>query len=59
EFEQAGFKVTPVSTAYTTRYKTDLLAFIPTAEALLKSRLFLHEIIGMLWYWLTPAPSQP
>ncbi len=59
EFEQAGFKVIPVSTAYTTRYKTDLLAFIPTAGALLKSRLFLHEIIGMLWYWLTPAPSQP
>ena len=59
EFEQAGFKVIPVSTAYTTRYKTDLLAFIPTAEALLKSRLFLHEIIGMLWYGLTPAPNQP
>ncbi len=59
EIEQAGFEVTPVSTEYTTRYKTDLLAFIPTAGALLKSRLFLHEIIGIFWYWLIPAPNQP
>ncbi len=59
EFEQAGFKVTPAPTAYTTRYKTNLFAFIPSASALLKSSLFLHEIIGMLWYGLTPAPNQP
>lgn len=59
EFEQAGFKVTPAATAFTTRYKTNLFAFIPTAEALQKSRLFLHEVIGMLWYRLTPPPDQP
>lgn len=58
EFEQAGFKVTPAATAFTTRYKTNLFAFIPTAEALQKSRLFLHEVIGMLWYRLTPAPDR-
>lgn len=58
EFKQAGFRVTPASTAYTTRYKTNLFAFIPSARALLKSSLFFHEIIGMLWYWLTPAPNQ-
>lgn len=58
EFKQAGFKVTPAPTAFTTRYKNDFLAFVPSATALLKSSLFIHEIIGMLWYWLTPAPNQ-
>ncbi|HEY6043550.1 MAG TPA: YdcF family protein [Nitrosospira sp.] len=53
EFEQAGFKVTPAATAYTTRYKTDLFAFIPSAGALQKSNLFFHEVIGILWYRLT------
>jgi uncharacterized SAM-binding protein YcdF (DUF218 family) len=37
EFEQAGFKVTPAGTAYTTRDKTDVLSFVPTAAALQKS----------------------
>jgi len=62
EFEQAGFKVTPAATAYTTRYKTGFFAFIPSAGALQKSSLFFHEVIGMLWYRLTPPPtttSQP
>ena len=53
EFEQAGFKVIPAATAYTTRYKTDIFAFIPTAGALQKSSLFFHEVIGIIWYWLT------
>ena len=57
-FEQAGFEVTPAATAYTTRYKTDLFAFLPSAGALQKSSLFFHEVIGMLWYWLTPPPEQ-
>ncbi len=57
EFEQAGFKITPAATAFTTRYKTDLFAFIPTAGALQKSQLFLHEVIGMLWYRMSPAPG--
>lgn len=55
EFEQAGFKVTPAATAYTTRYKTDMFAFIPSAGALQKSNLFFHEVIGVLWYWLTAS----
>ena len=55
EFERAGFDVLPGATAYTTRYKTDLLAFIPNAGALLKSSLFFHEVIGMVWYGLMPA----
>ncbi|MEP7073118.1 MAG: YdcF family protein [Nitrosospira sp.] len=57
EFEQAGFKVIPAATAYTTRYKTDLFAFIPTAGALQKSSFFFHEVIGMIWYWLSPVPN--
>ena len=56
EFRKAGFKVVPASTAYVTQRKTGLFAFIPSVSAFLKSRLFIHEIIGILWYWLTPAP---
>jgi uncharacterized SAM-binding protein YcdF (DUF218 family) len=58
EFEQAGFKVTPAGTAYTTRNKTEALAFLPTAAALQKSSFFLHEVIGIAWYWVTQAPEQ-
>ena len=58
EFERAGFRVAPAATAFTTRYKTDLFAFLPTVGALQKSQYFLHEVIGMLWYRLSPAPDQ-
>lgn len=51
-FQAAGFRVVPAPTAYTTRYRTDLLAFIPTAKALRDSRIFLHELVGILWYQL-------
>ena len=49
-FEKAGFQVIPAPTAYTTRYRTDLLAFMPNAGALRNSSIFFHEMIGMLWY---------
>jgi uncharacterized SAM-binding protein YcdF (DUF218 family) len=51
-FQAAGFQVVPAPTAYTTRYQTDLLAFLPNAIALRDSRIFLHELIGILWYQL-------
>jgi uncharacterized SAM-binding protein YcdF (DUF218 family) len=51
-FQAAGFQVVPAPTAYTTRYRTDLLAFVPNVYALRDSRIFLHELIGMLWYRL-------
>lgn len=51
-FQNAGFEVIPAPTAYSTRYRTDLLAFIPNATALRDSRIFTHEMIGMLWYRL-------
>lgn len=49
-FQKAGFQVIPAPTAYTTRYRTDLLAVIPNAAALRNSSIFFHELIGMLWY---------
>ncbi len=58
EFERAGFQVTPAPTAFTTRYRTDGLAYLPTASALQQSRIFIHEVIGMLWYRLLPAPNK-
>jgi uncharacterized SAM-binding protein YcdF (DUF218 family) len=51
-FRKAGFDVIPAPTAYTTRYRTDLLAFVPNAVALHDSAIFMHEIIGLLWYKL-------
>lgn len=51
-FRAAGFDVVPAPTAFTTRYRIDLLGFIPRAEALRDSKFFVHELIGLLWYRL-------
>jgi uncharacterized SAM-binding protein YcdF (DUF218 family) len=51
-FQAAGFQIVPAPTAYTTRFQTDLLAFLPNANALRDSRIFMHELIGTLWYQL-------
>jgi uncharacterized SAM-binding protein YcdF (DUF218 family) len=51
-FETAGFVVIPAPTAYSTRYNLDLLAFLPSSSALQDSQIFLHEMIGMIWYRL-------
>lgn len=51
-FERAGFEVIPAATAFTTRYRTNLLSFVPNASALLESYLYMHEVVGMLWYRL-------
>lgn len=51
-FRAAGFEVVPAPTAFTTRHETTLLTFVPDANALLDSRWYLHEQIGMLWYRL-------
>lgn len=51
-FQQAGFDVVPAPTAYTTRYQTGVLSFIPNAEAMGESSIFLHESIGIIWYLL-------
>jgi uncharacterized SAM-binding protein YcdF (DUF218 family) len=49
-FKLAGFNVIEAPTAYTTRHSTNLLTFVPRAEALRESSIFCHEIIGLLWY---------
>lgn len=49
-FRRAGFEVVEAPTAFTTRYRADLLAFLPQAGSLLESRIFVHEVIGLFWY---------
>ncbi len=56
-FQQAGFEVIPAPTAYTTRYQTNLLTFLPNTDALQKSKIFSHEIIGLIWYRLKTCAS--
>lgn len=56
-FRRAGFEVVEAPTAYTMRNRTDLLAFLPRAESLRDSKIFIHEIIGLLWYRLKLAVS--
>ncbi len=51
-FERAGFEVIPAPTRYSTQLQTNLLSFLPDAEALRDSRIFMHEMIGLLWYRL-------
>lgn len=51
-FRHTGFEVVPAPTAWTTRYKIDLLDFIPRADSLRDSKIFIHELIGLLWYKL-------
>jgi uncharacterized SAM-binding protein YcdF (DUF218 family) len=51
-FRRAGFDVVEAPTAFTTRNRTDLLTFLPRAESLRDSKIFIHEIIGILWYRL-------
>jgi uncharacterized SAM-binding protein YcdF (DUF218 family) len=54
-FRRMGFEVVPAPTAFTTRYRTSLLTFIPSGEAMHHSHLFAHEVIGMAWYRLKLA----
>ena len=51
-FKSAGFEVIPAPTAFTTHYKTSLLDFLPGADGLRDSWIFMHELIGLLWYQL-------
>ena len=51
-FQSAGFDVVPAPTAFTTHYQISLLSFIPDAGGLSRSVIFMHEIIGLLWYRL-------
>ena len=56
-FRRAGFEVVEAPTAFTTRYRTDLLTFLPRPESLEDSKIFIHEVIGLLWYRVKLAIS--
>ena len=56
-FRRAGFEVVEAPTAFTTRYQTDLLAFLPRADSLMDSKIFVHEVIGLLFYRVKSAIS--
>ena len=51
-FEQAGLAVVPAPTAFTTRRKPGVLAWVPDARALRDSSAALHEMLGRAWYRL-------
>lgn len=56
-FRRVGFEVVEAPTAFTTRYRIDLFAFLPSAGSLYNSRIFVHEVIGLLWYRVRLAIS--
>jgi uncharacterized SAM-binding protein YcdF (DUF218 family) len=56
-FRLAGFTVIEAPTAFTTRQKIDVMAFIPQAKSLLESKIFIHELIGLLWYRIKSATN--
>lgn len=58
-FRRAGFEVIEAPTGFTTRYHTDMLAFVPRADSLLDSSLFVHEVIGILWYRANSLFNKP
>ncbi len=57
-FRQAGFTVIEAPTAYTTRDHLDILAFTPRVESLRDSKIYIHEMIGLLWYRIKSALNE-
>lgn len=51
-FQAVGFDVIPAPLAFTTHHQTRLFSLIPDADSLKESRIFMHELIGLLWYRL-------
>ena len=49
-FRNAGLDVIPAPMAFTTRYRNDVFAFVPSAAALRDSYILMHELIGLIWY---------
>jgi uncharacterized SAM-binding protein YcdF (DUF218 family) len=56
-FRRAGFEVVEAPIAFTTHYRTDALAFLPQTGALHGSKIFVHEMVGLLWYRIRLAIS--
>lgn len=51
-FEAAGFEVTPVLQFSASHSQNYLFSFIPNIESINNSSIFMHELIGLLWYRL-------
>lgn len=53
-FDKVGIDATPAPTAFNedNPINTGMSAFIPQANALMVTRVFLHEVIGRQWYQL-------
>ncbi|MEO8103302.1 MAG: YdcF family protein [Betaproteobacteria bacterium] len=49
-FERAGFKVIPAAAGLHHHPNLTPRNFLPTAEGLRNTEIFLHEVIGLLWY---------
>ncbi len=58
-FERAGFKVLPAGTGFHSNNRLTILGFLPNAGGLSSSAIFMHEVIGMLWYEIKSAPTLP
>jgi uncharacterized SAM-binding protein YcdF (DUF218 family) len=56
-FREAGFEVIPAPMAFTTRYQTDVFAFIPSAGAMRDAYILTHELIGKVWYYIRMVVS--
>ncbi len=53
QFTQVGFQVLPAPMGFmSSQEESDVFSFIPSARALQKNFLLLHEQLGMLWYRL-------
>lgn len=54
-FERAGFQVAPSGAGRHKQGSYTILHFLPTAEGLYYTQIFMHEAIGIAWYWATNA----
>ena len=54
-FERAGFQVFPSGAGRHAQDNYTILQFLPSAQGLARSEMFMHELIGIAWYWATHA----
>jgi uncharacterized SAM-binding protein YcdF (DUF218 family) len=51
-FRSTGFTVIPAPTGYATNFELTALDFLPSSNALVDSARFLHEAVGLAWYYI-------
>jgi uncharacterized SAM-binding protein YcdF (DUF218 family) len=54
-FERAGFRVLPSGAGRHKQGSYTLLHFLPSAEGMYLTQIFMHEAVGMVWYWASNA----